>query len=402
MKPPFPRKQNNLATPPKRNMGVRLNEMLSRKLEYVDQVAVMRLLSGYSPVNPKMFAHLLDSVLRGINYEGLVYWSSKGSYPSDPPEISEQLKGVPDKLIAHNMNRGGLEPWDMYRDLDFDITHTSQKETGLVKTEVKAYFHHTQFSRPEHERRIVLHIHSQKINGTEWIISVPLQMLMKGWPKIENEHIGYAHSIVLTDSVSGEMDQHHYIGISKRNWLARMAEHFREIQTGSNKTFHRAWREYIGRRDVLLGSELVTCNHTFEQIMDWEEEQVDKYMSLGKSLNMIPGGFKGIKFLHEHRLLGSTNNVTLEERERAITDYQRLNPRIGVPNLLISELWKNEEYAQKVICGVEGRLSVEQVREIRRLNTLGMPIEKIASMVRALNERQVERVLSGDTYSRIH
>jgi hypothetical protein len=383
-------------------MGVRLNEMLSRKLEYVDQVAVMRLLSGYSPVNPKMFAHLLDSVLRGINYEGLVYWSSKGSYPSDPPEISEQLKGVPDKLIAHNMNRGGLEPWDMYRDLDFDITHTSQKETGLVKTEVKAYFHHTQFSRPEHERRIVLHIHSQKINGTEWIISVPLQMLMKGWPKIENEHIGYAHSIVLTDSVSGEMDQHHYIGISKRNWLARMAEHFREIQTGSNKTFHRAWREYIGRRDVLLGSELVTCNHTFEQIMDWEEEQVDKYMSLGKSLNMIPGGFKGIKFLHEHRLLGSTNNVTLEERERAITDYQRLNPRIGVPNLLISELWKNEEYAQKVICGVEGRLSVEQVREIRRLNTLGMPIEKIASMVRALNERQVERVLSGDTYSRIH
>lgn len=401
-KPPFARKQDILAMPSKRNAAAMINEMLSRKLEYIDQAAVMRLLSGYSPVNPKIFAHLLDTVLRGINHEGLVYWSNKGSYPSDPPEISERLKGVPDKLITHNMNRGGLEPWDMYGDLDFDIVHTSHKEAERVQTEVKAYLHHTEFSRPKHERRIVLHIRSHKINGTEWSISVPLQMLMKGWPKIENEHIGYAHSIALTDSVTGEMDQHFYIGVSKRNWLARMAEHFREIQTGSNKTFHRAWREYIGRRDVLLGSELITCNHTFEQIMDWEEEQVDKCMSLGKSLNMIPGGFKGIKFLHEHRLLGSTGNVTLEDRERAITNYQHLNPRIGVPNLLISELWKNEEYAQKVICGVEGRLSVEQVREIRRLNMLGMSVEKIASMVNALNGRQVERVLSGSTYSRIH
>jgi hypothetical protein len=378
------------------------NEILSRKLEYIDQAAVMRLLSGYSPINPKMFAHLLDTVLRGINNEGLVYWSSKGSYPSDPPEISEQLKGVPKKLLAHNMKRGALDPWDMYGELDFDIVHMSHKDAGLVQTEVKAYFHHTPFSRPKHERRIVLHICSHKINGTVWSISVPLQMLIKGWPKIENEHIGYAHSITLIDSATGEMDQHFYIGVSKRNWLARMAEHFREIHSGSNKTFHRAWREYIGRRDVLLGSELITGNHTFEQIMDWEEEFVDKYMALGKSLNMIPGGFKGVRFLHEHRLIGSARNVTLEDRDRAATQYQSLNPRIGVPNLLISELWKNEEYAQKVICGVEGRLSVEQVREIRRLNAMKMSIEKITSMVKALNERQVERVLSGDTYSRIH
>jgi hypothetical protein len=404
-KPPFTRKRNILAKPPQRDMAAtakNLKDLLSRKLEYVDQAAVMRLLSSYSPVNAKMFAHVLDTVLQGMNYEGLVYWSNKGSCPSDPPEISERLKGISDKLLAHNMNRGGLEPWDMYGGLDFDIVHTSHKDAERVQTEVKAYFFHTQFCRPEHERRIVLHICSHKINGTEWSISIPLQMLTKGWPKIENEHIGYAHSITLTDPNTGEMDQHFYVGVSKRNWLTRMAEHFREIQNGSNKTFHRAWREYVGRRDVLLGSELVVGNHSFEQIMDWEEESVDKYMALGKSLNMIPGGFKGIKFLHEHKLLNSARIITLEDRERAIIEYQRLNPRIGIPNLLISELWKNEEYAQKVICGVEGRLSVDQIREIRRLNALGIPIEKITSLVKALNERQVERVLSGDTYSRIH
>ncbi|MBT9513936.1 MAG: hypothetical protein IV104_16480 [Acidovorax sp.] len=376
--------------------------MFSRKLEYIDQAAVIRLLSGYTPVNPKIFTHLLDTVLRGINYEGLISWSSKGSYTSDPPEISEQLKGIPDKLLAHNTNREGLKPWDMYGDLDFDIVHTSHKEAGRVSTEVKAYFHHTQYSRPKHERRVVLHIRSHRINGTEWSISIPLQMLMKGWPRVENEHVGYTHSITLIDSVTGKMDQQFYIGVSGRNWLARMTEHFREIQRGSNKTFHRAWREYIGRNDVLLGSELITSNHTFEQIMNWEEKAVEECMLRGKSLNMIPGGFKGIKFLHEHRLLGSEKNTTLDDREQAIAAYQRLNPRLGVPNLLISKLWMSEEYAQKVICSVEGRLSAEQVREIRRLNSIGTPIQEIKSMVNALNERQVERVLSGNTYSRIN
>lgn len=402
MKPPFPRKDNILAKSAKRSTRAMVSDILSRKLEYIDQAAVMHLLGGYSPVNPKMFAHILDTVLQGMNYEGLVYWSSEGSYTSAPSEISEQLKGIPEKLVAHNRNRIGLKPWEMSGDLDFDIVHTSHKEAALASTEVKAYFHHTQYSRPIHERRIVLHILSHRINGTEWSISVPLQMLMKGWPKIENGHIGYSHSIALIDSITGEIDQRYYIGVSKRGWLTRMAEHFLEIQRRSNKTFHRAWREYTGRRDVVLGSELITTNHTFEQIMDWEEAAVDKYMSSGKSLNMIPGGFKGIKFLHEHKLLGSVRNITIDARERAIFEYQSLNPRLGVPNLIISQLWLNEEYAQKVICSVEGRLSVEQVREIRRLNSLGVPIKQITSMVNALNDRQVERVLSGDTYSRVH
>lgn len=402
MKPPFEKKFSLLGTPVKKDARSLSGDIVSRPLKYIDEASVIRLLRGYAPVDGKIFTYLLDAVLRGINQEGLVYWSKKGSYPSQFSGVSEKLKGVPDKILAHNLNRKGLAPWEMFSDLDFDIVHRLSPNPSLLTTEVKAYFHHANYARELKNRRVVLHIQSNRINGTEWSISIPLQMLMKGWPTIPNEHIGYSHSISLYDqSQASIIDQRFYLGISKRNWLDRMAEHFREIQSGSGKTFHRAWREYIGRNDVLLGSELVVGNHTFDQIMGWEEIMVDQYMAVGKSLNMIPGGFKGIKFLHEHRLLGSTHNISLEGRENALLEYQRLNLRAGIPNLLIGKLWMNEEYAQKVICGVDGRLSVDQVREIRRLSALGLSVEEITEQVKALNERQVERVLSGATYSRI-
>jgi len=135
--------------------------------------------------------------------------------------------------------------------------------------------------------------------------------------------------------------------------------------------------------------------------MAWEETMVDRYMESDISLNMIPGGFKGMKFLHEHRLLNS-DKATLAERDAAILEYQKQHPRAGISNLLISELWKDDDYAAKIICGPEGRLSIQQVQEIRKLNEIGMPIEKIQEKVDALNIEQVQRVLSGKTYSRIH
>ena len=73
----------------------------------------------------------------------------------------------------------------------------------------------------------------------------------------------------------------------------RMAEHLTEIRLGSNKKFHRAWREYQGRANVAFASELVLLNLSYEEAMAWEELMVDECMEVGTSLNMIPGGFKG-------------------------------------------------------------------------------------------------------------
>ncbi|HVT35496.1 MAG TPA: hypothetical protein VHE37_07930, partial [Nevskiaceae bacterium] len=145
----------------------------------------------------------------------------------------------------------------------------------------------------------------------------------------------------------------------------------------------------------------ITINHSYDQIMAWEEHAVDQQMEAGTSLNMIPGGFKGMKFLHEHRLT-TAPRVSIEERDNAIGAYQALNPRAGVPNLIISELWKDSRYAESVICGVEGRLSIDQVRKIRELFSAGVPLEKIVELSGARNTLQVERVTAQKTYTRIH
>ncbi len=373
--------------------------------KYVNPKSVERVAGRYAPVNSSVFARIIEEALDNIN-QGYVHTEAGvGRLRSDPPEISDALVGISDKLLAHNLSTTHRHLWDFYSGLDFDLVHESnskQRNPGRsVSTTVKVYFYHTQFSRPPKERRVVFHLVHNEIDGTRWAISFPVQVVMKGFPRIEDGYVGYSHGIALINSdgkPSGP--QHNYIGVTKRNWLQRMSEHFYEMRTGSNKTFHAAWRQYIGRNDVRLMSELVVVNHTFEQIMGWEEFEVDRQIAAGTSLNMIPGGFKGMKFLYEHRLIKSAT-VTLEARDEAVRKYQALNPRVGIPNLLISKLWKNPEYAQQVICGPEGRLSPERIRRIRELNELSVPIEKITQLVGAKNQSQVERVLSGKTYSRI-
>ena len=223
-------------------------------------------------------------------------------------------------------------------------------------------------------------------------------MIMKYYPhNATGAYFGYCHSIALMDEKNRAKDEYFYVGVTKRSWLTRMAEHFREINSGSNKTFHKAWRDHIGRKDVVLTSQLVVDNHTFDEIMRWEEDLVDRNLNTGKSLNMIPGGFKGMRYLHEHRLTHAPV-VSLKERDRAAQEYQKQNPRKGIPNLLISELWNDPDWAAKAICSQANRLSKDQVLAIRVLGAEGIPPGEITERVGARNELQVKRVLDGDTY----
>jgi len=376
----------------------------NKPFKYVNPKAVNAIVGKHAPVSSFLLARIIEEVLENTN-QGYVHTEvGRGRLKSDPPEISEALIGISDKLLAHNVSRSGLKAWNFYQGLDFDLVHESNPRTmkngTRVNSSVKAYFYHTEFSRPPKERRVVFHLNHNELDGTMWSISFPVQLVMKGFPSLTGGHFGYSHGICLIDPEGKYQDQHNYIGVTKRSWLKRMSEHFSEVRSGSNKKFHSAWRQYVGKSKVHLTSELIVANHTFKEIMSWEEWAVDREMAAGTSLNMIPGGFKGMKFLHEHRITKEFR-ISLKKREEAIGRYQAISPSSGVPNLIISELWKNPDYAEKVICGIEGRLSVDQVKRIRELNGLGVPIEKILEIVKARNLLQVERVLKGITYSRI-
>jgi hypothetical protein len=135
--------------------------------------------------------------------------------------------------------------------------------------------------------------------------------------------------------------------------------------------------------------------------MAWEEEQVDVHMAGGSSLNMIPGGFKGLRFLHEHKVTASAN-ISLEERECAILKYvQREGTQPRVPNLLLAKLWRDDGFYLKVLAGRDDVLTPSQVVAIRQLAAEGKDKRLICEVVAACNIDQVKRVLAGKTYKRV-
>ncbi|WP_210458918.1 hypothetical protein [Vibrio crassostreae] len=385
---------------PKKMFNIQASKALSQKLKYIDLEYVEELFGKYCPINSNMLAHIIDEALDNIN-QGYSVTTSKRRFKSEDPAVSQYITGSIDKLLKHNKTKKS-HPWDLCGDFDFDITHESHDRKddipdNPIQTYIHPFFTHPEYARPKHEVRVLFRLLHHTFEGTSWGIVVPVQLLMKGAKRISNCHFGYGHQICVADG--NDYKEYHYIGITKRNWLQRMSEHFNEVRTGSNKTFHKAWREFTGKKNVTFTSELIVYNHNYKQIMDWEEFIVDQCMANGNSLNMIPGGFKGLRFLHEHRIT-DRERISLEERDVAISDYQRLNPNKGVPNLMVSKLWCDQDYVNRVICGHSNRLTVEQVLEIRRLSAKHDSAFIMKQL--GLNDRsQVERVMRGKTYNKV-
>lgn len=248
-------------------------------------------------------------------------------------------------------------------------------------------------------------------NGMAHKLVVPLQYLLKGWGDASKGYQGYVHSISenVPSSASPEelhrlnsrdSDTYYYVGITGRHWLLRLDEHAKEMANGSQRLFYRTWREHFGASGILFTSALKKINLTFEEAMNWEEAEVDKIASDQFGLNMIPGGFKGIRLLHQHRIIDNAA-TSLEARDEAIAEYCRLNPRKGLPNPFIEALWKSDDFYLKVMEAKEKTLSAEQVRKIRSLHAQGRSAQEILDTVDALNVRQVKNVTIGKTYRRI-
>jgi len=247
-------------------------------------------------------------------------------------------------------------------------------------------------------------------DGTVWKTLVPLQYLLKGWGDANAGHQCYVHSIAknvprtgtVQQLVSRQMrdeDTYYYVGITGRNWLQRLGEHIAETRRGKRRLFYQTLRDSMGWQGVLYTSSLQEINQSYDEAMNWEESYVDKIASDQYGLNMIPGGFKGLQYLHK---LGITNKVrvSLEERDRAISIYVAENPRKGIPNPFVKGWWEDDEHYEQVNDANPKRLSVEQRKEIRRLHAEGVSIPKIVKHVGALDERQVKDFLSGNTYKR--
>ncbi|MEO1035249.1 MAG: hypothetical protein AAFX44_06775 [Pseudomonadota bacterium] len=313
------------------------------------------------------------------------------------------LKGAIDGLIKRNKNmrsHGGGSSRLVASPVA--VAQLSDVETGWINTRAQP----SPFPGPAY-----LHTIQEYGEGLAWKTIIPLQFLLKGWGDANSGYQCYVHTISENlgkaktvedwrERIQADADDYYYVGITGRNWLLRLGEHISEMHRGSRKRFHAAWRESLGLKDVLFVSSLLDVNLTFEEAMDWEELHVDKYAYGPYGLNMIPGGFKGLRHLHEHGVI-ARQDISLEERENAIAEYQRISPRKGVPNPFIAELWKDDDHYLRVNDANPKRLSASQVLEIRRLAAGGHSPEEITNTVGALNVVQVRNVIVGKTYRRV-
>jgi hypothetical protein len=222
-----------------------------------------------------------------------------------------------------------------------------------------------------------------------WEIGIPLIHLLKdGNTPAPGSYCLYSHGI-------GTQTPLGYVGITSRPWFVRYAEHQTAARSGSRFLFHDALRTHAGK--YRISHRILDANLTKDQAMRREEEWVAARSLYPLGLNMIPGGYAGLRYL-------STLSVQLRDSEytaESIASAMERESIAGKPNPLCAARWQSDpDYVARVICGHHGRLTVEQVRMIRTLGITCRPPNEIAEFAKA-KLSQVKRLLSNLTYSRI-
>ena len=210
-----------------------------------------------------------------------------------------------------------------------------------------------------------------------------------------------------------------YVGITKRTWQERYRQHCRDSGRGSNLLFHRALRgEFckIGTVEHIVER----AGLTEKQAMEIEENEVEKrslHSLFPNGLNMIPGGYAGLKYIqHFAARTGYTvQKLTADTAESVLVDVQRHSLEklfktavIERENVEIARLWaEDSEYRINVMTNRQNRFSLRQIQAARIWYASGWLVEKIFACLqkldaeRKISEEQLERLLSGKTYSTI-
>lgn len=215
----------------------------------------------------------------------------------------------------------------------------------------------------------------------------PINAVLKGSDGLEGQHCVYSHTILTEAPLS-------YVGITSRTWFKRFSEHRASAARGSKLVFHTALATHAG---VKTQHRVLLSGVNFHTAMHFEEEFVENVSLYPLGLNMIPGGFAGAKYLARFGIEART----AEARDKGLERLAAAATLKGEPNPLSAARWaSDQDYVNRVICGHSGRLTVEQVRDIRRLASFQLPARRIAQIA-ACTERQAKEVSENKTYRRV-
>jgi hypothetical protein len=183
--------------------------------------------------------------------------------------------------------------------------------------------------------------------------------------------------------------------------------------------FHRALRGEI--------SPIASVEHIVEragltekEAMEIEEKEVEKrslHSLHPNGLNMIPGGYAVLKFVHhfaDRTGFAIATELSVDTIETVLAAIQRHSlirhfntADMRRINAEISRLWAEDiNYRINVITGHDNRFSLKQIKAARIWHASGWPAEKILACLQEMDQKrigvdQLERLLQGKTYASI-
>ena len=225
------------------------------------------------------------------------------------------------------------------------------------------------------------------IEHADWVISLPVNEVLKGSSTLEGMHCFYYHSLSLECDLG-------YFGITKQRWFDRYAQHESSAARGSPFLFHRALREHSSRRHYHT---IILAGISEDAAMEQEERFVALATLYPLGLNMIPGGHAGMRYLHKLGL----DARTAAQRDTLLETLSAQPDLPSRPNPLCAARWEqDQDFVERVICGHSGRLTVEQVRQVRAMAAGGASASVIAGDL-GYTAARIRRVATGSTYRRI-
>jgi hypothetical protein len=122
-----------------------------------------------------------------------------------------------------------------------------------------------------------------------------------------------------------------YIGITKRGFMTRFAEHGDKARNNTGFLFHSVWH-FLLQEKIKMHPVIQLCGsaETLKEVYEMEEDAVQRFTLTPLGLNAIAGGMAGIRMMHKLRLLHSLK-VGVGERDAALEVLQRGDFAHGSP-----------------------------------------------------------------------
>jgi hypothetical protein len=320
-------------------------------------------MAKFRQVNPKNFSHMVPSWVDGVSIHDIA-----SAIDEMLQEYANQ-KGV--KLLANCYKDFWLELDFRNKDLPIRIAEPSGGDADETNP-----------------GNILLEAYSQA--GGECQVHIPLWSVLKGFPSLKGLHTVYIHSM------QGDGKVLNYVGITKQRWFDRLSQHVSSAKAGSRLVFHEAIRQNWSAKKVhrfsLIGVD-------YDDAMNDEERLVDEFTLYPLGLNMIPGGFAGMRYLYK---FGLQSSRSVKDRDAFIEAIAEREIVAGRPNPLCAARWaSDQEFVNRIICGHGNRLTVDQVLGIRRLSDFGKSSDEISARLGLSNDRRIRDVIRGARYSRV-